>query len=57
MSLELKKKEMELRRVENARMELELKIDERLEEIERLREHIKIQLEKEEQIKKDLKGE
>lgn len=57
MSLERKKKEMELRRVETARMELELKIDERLEEIERLREHIKIQLEKEEQIKKDLKGE
>ena len=57
MSLERKKKEMELRRVETARMELELKIDERLEEIERLRDHIKIQLEKEDQIKKELKGE
>ncbi len=57
MSLERKKKEMELRRVETARMELELKIDERLDEISRLKEHIKTQLEKEEQIKNELKGE
>lgn len=56
MSLERKKKEMELRRVETARMELELKIEERLEEIQRLKDHIRIQLDKEEQIKKELQG-
>jgi len=54
MSLERKKKEMELRRVETARMELELKIDERLEEIERLKEHIKIQKQKEDDLTEEL---
>lgn len=54
MSLEKKKKEMELRRVEVARMELELKIEERLEEINRLKEHINVQLEKEKQLKEEL---
>lgn len=51
MSLEKKKKEMELRRVETARMELELKIEERMDEIKRLQEHVQIQLEKEQQLK------
>lgn len=54
MSIERKKKELELRRVETARMELELKIEERLVEIERLKENIQIQLEKEEQLKEEL---
>lgn len=54
MSLEKKKKEMELRRVETARMELELKIEERMDEIHRLQEHIKIQLEKEQQLKEEI---
>ncbi len=53
-NLEKMKKEMELRRVETARMELELKIAEREDEIQRLKEHIKIQLEKEQQLKQDL---
>lgn len=55
MSLEKKKKEMELRRVEVARMELELKIEERLEEINRLKEHINVQLEKEKQLNEEIR--
>ena len=55
-NLEQKKKQMELRRVEMARMELELKIEERLEEVERLKGHIQSQLEKEEQLKLELEN-
>jgi peptidoglycan hydrolase CwlO-like protein len=53
--LDIKRKELELGRVEQARKELEFKIEERLEEIERLQAHIKIQLEKEEQLKQEIK--
>ena len=56
MSLETKRKELELMRVETARKELEFKIEERLEEIARLQEHIKVQLLKEQDIKKELES-
>lgn len=46
MSLEKKKLQVELMRVSASRAELELKIEERLEEIKRIKEHIKIQDEK-----------
>lgn len=43
MSLDIKKKEMEMKRVILAKEELELKIEVQLDEVERLKEHIKIQ--------------
>lgn len=54
MTLETKKKILELKRVETARMELELKIEERLEEIERLKHAIEIQKQTEEKIQNEL---
>lgn len=53
--LEFKKRTLEYERVKLARQELELKIEERLDEVERLKEHIKVQVAKEEEIKQDLK--
>lgn len=55
-SLELRKKELELERVKLAKKELEFKIEERLEEIERLKSHIEIQNETINKIEKELKG-
>lgn len=43
MSIELKRKELEIERVKLGKMELEFRIDERNQEIERLEENIKIQ--------------
>lgn len=43
MSLDVKKKKLELQRVELAKEELLFKIEERLEEIERLKKHIEVQ--------------
>lgn len=54
MTLEMKKKVLELKRVETARMELELKIEERLDEIERLKKAIEIQIVTEEKLKKEI---
>lgn len=54
MTLERKKKQLELKRVVMAREELEFKIEERLEEIERLKSHIDVQLRKEEELKLEL---
>lgn len=54
-SLEVKKKELELARVRIARQELEFKVDERLEDIERLRGHIQVQLDTELRIEEELK--
>lgn len=54
MSLELKKKELELQRVELARKELEFKVEEKMEEIERIKSHIQIQLQKEQELKEEL---
>lgn len=49
--LELKKLQVELLRVSAAKGEMELRIDERMEEIQRLEEHIKIQSAKEVELK------
>lgn len=54
MSLEIKKKKLELARVQVARQELEFKIEEKLEEIERLKAAIEIQIKRESEISKDL---
>jgi hypothetical protein len=52
--LEKKKKEAELMRVRAARMELEIKIAEREEEIARIRDHILVQENKEIELLNDL---
>lgn len=60
MSIEQKRKQHEINRVRLAREELELKIEDRLIEIARLKEHIEVQLSTElklEQELKNLKGE
>lgn len=54
MSLEVKKKEVELKRILLAKDECELKIAEREEEINRLKEQIKKQEEAAEKIKQEL---
>jgi hypothetical protein len=54
MELDTKRKKLELSRVRLAREELELKIEERLEEIERLKAHIEIQTKKEAELSKEL---
>ena len=54
MSLEYKKKEMELKRVEHAKAEHELRIAQCEDQIEKLREQIRIQDEAALRIKKEL---
>lgn len=56
MSLEYRRRKMELSRVALAREELELKIEERLEEIERLKAAIDIQMSKEAELTEILKS-
>ncbi len=56
MSLAYKKKQLELRKVETARLELEFRIEERNAEIERLHDNIKIQSDREEELKKEIKS-
>jgi hypothetical protein len=53
--LEIKRKELELLRVETARRELEFKVEERIDEINRVKEQINIQLAKEEEIRREIK--
>lgn len=55
MSIEQKRKKLELSRVKLARQELELKIEERLDEVERLKQHIEIQLTKEKELEQEIK--
>ena len=52
--LELKRKKVELLRVSAAKAELELRIHERMEEVERLQEHIKISEAKEVELAKEI---
>ena len=52
--LDKKKKELELMRVSLAKEEMKLRIEERLDEIERLKRNIEIQEQTEEKIKKEL---
>lgn len=55
MSLEYKKLKMELARVQAARLEMEFLIAQRMEEVERLNENIKIQITKEQELTIKLK--
>lgn len=52
--LEKKKKMLELGRVKLARQEMEFKIEEKQDEIKRLQDFIKIQLDKEQELEKEL---
>lgn len=54
MSLEQKKLEVQLKRIEATIAELELKIDERKEDIKRIEEHIVLQKELEIEVKEKL---
>ncbi len=55
MTLEMKRKKVELLRVSAAKADLELRIHERLEEIERLKEHIVKSEETEAKINQEIK--
>lgn len=50
-SLEIKRTKLELVKVAAARAEMEFKIEERLEDISRIKEHIKVQLDKEAELR------
>lgn len=52
--LDVKRKQVELARVRVARQELELKIEERLDEIKRIKEHIEAQVKREKELEKEL---
>lgn len=52
--LEKKRKQLELNRVRIAREELEFKIEERLDEVQRLKAHIEIQINKENELEQEL---
>lgn len=52
--LDKKKMALQLRQVENARWELEIRIEEMLAEVERVKKHIEIQSAKEEELKAKL---
>jgi len=56
MSLEKMKKELELQKVKIAKQEMELKIEERMEDVRRLKSHIKIQDEKIQELHEELKA-
>jgi hypothetical protein len=55
-SIEQKRKEIELMRVNVARQELELKIEEKQEEIKKLQDYVRIQLEAEEKIRLEIES-
>ena len=57
MNLEKKKKELELSKVKCAKQEMELKILERLEDIQRIEDNIKIQDNKIMELESQLQGE
>jgi hypothetical protein len=50
LPIELKKLKLELMKVQSAKYELELRIDESNEQIQRLKEHIKIQEKRENEL-------
>lgn len=52
--LELKRKELELGRVEQARAELEFKIEESLDQIERIKVQIEKQIQREQELKLEI---
>jgi len=55
MSIEYKKKQLELDRVTLAKKELEFRIEERLDEIEKLKEHILVQEKRVKELQEELK--
>lgn len=55
MRIEIKKVKVELIQVQAAKATLELRVEERLEEIERIKEHIKISEAKEEELIEKIK--
>jgi hypothetical protein len=55
--LELKRMKLELIKVAAARHELEFRIEERLDEISRLQEHVNIQIAKEKELKDKIAAE
>lgn len=57
MSLEYKRKELELVKVQAAKAELEFRILERLDEIERIKQHIDAQVKREKELKDELTSE
>lgn len=54
MNLEQKRKKLELARVQMARSELEFKVEEKMEEIKRLQDNIKIQENKELELMEEI---
>jgi C4-dicarboxylate-specific signal transduction histidine kinase len=48
--LEIKRLKLELVKVAAARAELEFRVEERMDEINRIKDHIKIQIDKEEEL-------
>lgn len=54
-SLELKRTKLELLRVSTARAEMEFRVEERLEEIKRIKENIKLQEDKEKELNNKIK--
>jgi hypothetical protein len=56
MSIDKKRKGLELKRVELAKEELEFKVIERQEDIKRLQEHIKVQDDKINQLKLEVES-
>lgn len=52
--LDLRRKKVELMRVSAAKAELDLRIYERMEEIERIREHIKVSEQSEQKLKEEI---
>ena len=55
-NLEIKRKKLDLARIQMARQEMEFKIEERLEEIERLKLNIEVQSKRETELEQELKG-
>lgn len=54
MSIEKKKKQLELARVSLAKQDMELKIEEKMEEVKRLQDAIKIQEQKEAELQLEI---
>jgi hypothetical protein len=60
MSLDIKRKQLELARVQMAKNELEFKVEEKMEEVDRIKGLIELQSQKESELKEEiqrLKGE
>jgi chromosome segregation ATPase len=54
MSLDIKRKQLELARVQMAKSELQFRVEEKTDEINKLNEHIKVQEQKEQDLMAEL---